>query len=110
MKHSIGNLRPWIMLILAAALVVAPAALFPSLGSQPADPQADYGLSWWTVDGGGVIMPTGGGTYALGGTIGQPDAGTLADTQYSVAGGFWPGLQPALAYRVHLPLVVRESP
>ncbi|GIV14142.1 MAG: hypothetical protein KatS3mg021_2424 [Fimbriimonadales bacterium] len=32
-----------------------------------------YDLSWWTIDGGGVTFATG-GTFNLGGTVGQPDA------------------------------------
>jgi hypothetical protein len=110
MKHSTGSLRPWIILLLAAAMVVAPAALFPSLGSQPAGLGAGYGLSWWTVDGGGVTTSASGGTYALVGTIGQPDAGVLDGAQYGVLGGFWPGLQPAVDYHLHLPLLLRDNP
>lgn len=110
MKHSMRILRPWIALLLAAALVVASAALFPSLGSQPAVPEAAYGLSWWTVDGGGVTMPASGGRYALVGTIGQPDAGTLEGTRYRVGGGFWQGLHSSFDYQVHLPLVLRDNP
>jgi hypothetical protein len=42
------------------------------------------------------------------GTIGQPDAGALDDTQYSIDGGFWPGVRAK--YSVHLPLVVKNNP
>ena len=47
-----------------------------------------YDLSWWTVDGGGTTSGTG-GVYALAGTIGQPDAGTLSGGAYTLDGGFW---------------------
>ena len=48
-----------------------------------------YDLSWWTVDGGGGEST--GGSYAMAGTIGQPDASALAGDPYTLAGGFWPG-------------------
>lgn len=50
-----------------------------------------YDLSWNTIDGGGGIST--GGTYALTGTIGQPDANsvTLTGGTYALNGGFWPG-------------------
>jgi|GEM_PF-735126 len=51
---------------------------------------ASYDLSWNTIDGGGATFCTG-GTYRLGGTIGQPDAGTLTGGAYALNGGFWQG-------------------
>ena len=48
----------------------------------------DYDLTWSTVDGGGGTFSTG-GTYELGGTIGQPDAGGLSGGTYTLEGGFW---------------------
>jgi len=47
-----------------------------------------YDLSWSTVDGGGGTFSTG-GPYSLGGTSGQPDAGTLSGDTYQLTGGFW---------------------
>ena len=46
-----------------------------------------------------------GGAYTLGGTIGQPDAGAMSVSGYTLAGGFWHdwGAQ----FDVFLPLVVR---
>ena len=67
--------------------------------------QDGYDLSWWTADGGGYTFSTGPG-YSLGGTIGQPDAGVLTGPGYTLSAGFWPG--GAAAYRVHLPLVLRN--
>jgi hypothetical protein len=49
-----------------------------------------FDLSWSTVDGGGGTSSTG-GTYELGGTIGQPDAGRLTGGMYTLDGGFWGG-------------------
>ena len=40
-----------------------------------------YDLTWSTIDGGGATWSEGGG-YALGGTIGQPDAGVLSGGGY----------------------------
>ncbi len=39
--------------------------------------EGGFGLSWWTADGGGATFSTGGG-YQLGGTVGQPDAGSAS--------------------------------
>jgi hypothetical protein len=43
-----------------------------------------------TVDGGGVSFATV-GSFQLGGTIGQPDAGALIWMPYVIVGGFWGG-------------------
>ncbi len=47
-----------------------------------------FDLSWSTIDSGGVMYSTG-GVYSVGGTIGQPDAGTLGGAAYGCGGGFW---------------------
>ena len=46
-----------------------------------------FGVSWWTVDGGGAVSV--GGGYTLTGTIGQADAETLRGGHYTLQGGFW---------------------
>ncbi len=46
-----------------------------------------YKITWYTIDGGGGTST--GGTYVVNGTIGQPDAGTLAGGNYTLIGGFW---------------------
>lgn len=62
-----------------------------------------------SLDCGGVTFATA-GVYTLGGTIGQPDAGTLSGGLFALRGGFWFGGQapvtavgddesPALAFR-----------
>src|SRR5437879_5229914 len=52
-----------------------------------------YDLSWYTIDGGGATFSTG-GAFQLGGTIGQPDAGSfstpLSGGAFTLVGGFWP--------------------
>jgi hypothetical protein len=63
-----------------------------------------FELSWWTADGGGG--ESSGGGYALRGTAGQCDAGTMTGGTYALSGGFWGG--PALRrYPLRLPLVFR---
>jgi hypothetical protein len=55
---------------------------------------ADYSISWHTIDGGGGTSSGGtssGGSYVLSGTIGQPDAAYSAGGKYELLGGFWPG-------------------
>ena len=63
-----------------------------------------YDLTWSTIDGGGATWSEGGG-YALGGTVGQPDAGVLSGGGYTLAGGFWAG--GAARYGIYL-LVLRN--
>jgi hypothetical protein len=47
-----------------------------------------YSIDWHKIAGGGGTST--GGTYAVSGTIGQPDAGgTMSGGQYSLTGGFW---------------------
>jgi hypothetical protein len=93
--------RKW---LLALFLLVIGVAL---LGVGSAFALAGYTLDWWTVDGGGATFSTG-GSYSLGGTIGQPDAGTSTGGSYTLDGGFWGGgadITPN--YRIYLPLVIR---
>jgi hypothetical protein len=45
-------------------------------------------IDWFTTDGGGVSLASG-GPYSLGGTSGQPDAGLLNGGPYEMTGGFW---------------------
>jgi hypothetical protein len=67
------------MALAAVSLAAAPA---------PAQTGGPYDLTWSTIDGGGTMWSTG-GVYSLGGTIGQPDAGSLAAANLGCAGGFW---------------------
>jgi hypothetical protein len=88
--------------VLAAVLMIG---LFVSVIAMASTAQG-YAISWWTVDGGGATVSTGGG-YSLGSTIGQPDAEVLVGGSYTLAGGFWSGT--GTPYRLYLPLVVRQS-
>ena len=63
-----------------------------------------YDLSWSSLDSGGGYSAASG--YTLGGTIGQPDAGTLSSDGYTLTGGFWGGA--AIQYRIYLPVILRS--
>lgn len=101
--------------VLRTALAAATLAALAGAAS------AQLVVSRFTVDGGGTTRATG-GSYTLGGTIGQPDAGRLSGGSLTVSGGFWSGggatatavadpaiLDPALAdapaltFRLHPP-------
>ena len=90
--------RKWFLSILLLVIVGA------LLGVVSASALAGYTLDWWTVDSGGDTSS--GGSYSLGGTIGQPDAGTSSGGSYSLSGGFWGG-GAANQYDIYLPLVLR---
>ena len=64
-----------------------------------------YELTWSTVDGGGAMWSEG-GSYVLGGTAGQADAGILSGDGYELQGGFWSGAG-GWVFRISLPLVLR---
>jgi hypothetical protein len=89
-------------LILVVALVFMIVASGAALVS--AQTGGGYDLTWSTTDGGGYMFSTGGG-YSLGGTIGQPDAGVLSGGGYTLAGGFWAGVD--IQYKVYLPIVLK---
>ena len=93
----------WIIVIVISVLALL---LFVSL----AFAQADYDLSWWTVDGGGGTFSQG-GSYSLGGTIGQPDAGLMSGGSYTLGGGFWGGGSLATgpgSGTIYLPIILRN--
>jgi hypothetical protein len=66
-----------------------------------------YDLHWYSVDGGGAKSTN--NSYAVNGSIGQPDAGNLSNGAYALQGGFWeaPGAS-ANYYHLYLPLAVKE--
>lgn len=100
MRHT-----PFIAL-LALFVYLLLAHVFPAV-AQTGD---GYDLTWNTVDGGGYTFSTGGG-YALGGTIGQPDAGTLGGGSYTLEGGFWGAggsAGEAEIHKIYLPIILRQ--
>ena len=86
----------WVGALFLVVLIVA-------LSAPTSAQSGSYAISWWTIDGGGATLA--GGTYALGGTIGQPDAALWSGGDYTLTGGFFGGV--AAEYRLYLPLVVR---
>ncbi len=81
----------------------APTVLASDEPSSDGSPAPIFGASiemdWYTIDGGGATFLTG-GTFELGATLGQPDAGTLSDgASFDLAGGFWGGVNaPTTCY------------
>jgi hypothetical protein len=65
---------------------------------------AEYAIAWFTIDGGGAMFSSS-SEYTLGGTIGQPDPGTLGSGGYGLSGGFWAGAEAR--YVVALPIAAR---
>lgn len=72
-------LRIWALPVLALLTLAAVAT---------ASASGTYDLSWWKVAGGGETSSSG-GSYELGGTIGQPEAGGMSGGSYILEGGFW---------------------
>ncbi len=69
-----------------------------------------YDLTWNTIDNGGGTGELATGSYALNGTIGQPDAALWSGGAYSLVGGFWHGGIPVPPeYRIYLPLTLRNK-
>ncbi len=66
-----------------------------------------YALTWNTIDGGGATFSTG-GSYTLGGTIGQTDAGVLMGGDYTLSGGFWSYGTMPVRYSIYLPIMLKS--
>jgi hypothetical protein len=95
--------------LIGLTIVLALLIALPTLArSQPAPTVATYDSSWYSIDGGGATFSTG-GSYSLGGTIGQADAGSMNGGSYSIAGGFWGGvIVPTTSHHtVYLPLALK---
>ncbi len=90
-----------IRLLLLAALLSLPALALAQSGG-------GYDLTWNTIDSGGCTFSSG-GSYSLGGTIGQADAGISRGGAFALGGGFWGGGE-AIGYGIYLPLVVKATP
>jgi len=95
-------IRP-LFLVLSTALLCCVAA----------NASAQFSISKFTIDGGGGSRSTG-GSFALGGTIGQPDAGLIAGADFHLLGGFWSGGLAVTGIEdgddTALPLVFRAHP
>lgn len=102
------------LLLLAAGLQLSGIALAQDGDAVSEGIMANYDLSWWTVDAGGHTWSSD-GSYSLGGTIGQPDAGDLTGESdpparlYVLAGGYWEGgAVVEVMHKVYLPIVLRS--
>lgn len=73
----------WILGLACALPMVQSGAALAQAGGP-------YRIQRSSIDGGGTTAASG-GTYALGGTIGQADAGTASGPTHIVGGGFWGG-------------------
>jgi hypothetical protein len=103
----------WLALTALCLLVIGVAAVYAQSGGGASTLlSTGYDLTWNTVDGGGATFSTG-GTYELGGTSGQPDAGRLSGGSYTLAGGFWVGGggggEGTGGSKVYLPVVLRNK-
>lgn len=75
-------------------LVIVRGVTLATLAAGVAVPAwAQFEINRFTFDGGGTTQASG-GSYTLGVTIGQPDAGLLTGSSYSLSGGFWGGANP----------------
>ena len=94
-----------------ALALLATASLLLAAGLALAQTGGSYDLSWNTVDSGGNTFSNG-GSFSLGSTIGQADAGVMSGGNYVLGGGFWMGgeVHAPAPYRSLLPLVIRQSP
>ena len=92
MKRTITCFTLIVLLIITVSFAVAQSG-------------GGYDLTWSTTDGGGGTSI--GGSYALMGTLGQPDARAMSGGGYTLAGGLWVSGIGGL-YRVYLPLMLRN--
>ena len=67
------------------------AVAFLHLSAANAQSGGPFDLDWNTIDTGSVTSASG-GPFMLGGTVGQPDAGTAAGGPFTLDGGFPPGV------------------
>jgi hypothetical protein len=75
-----SNASRWLPLALAAVFLVG----------RTGTASAQFSISRFTIDGGGTTRSAA-GIFALGGTVGQPDAGRLTGPGFGLQGGFWFG-------------------
>jgi hypothetical protein len=92
---------------------VLPVFIITLLAGGVALAQGGYTLGRGPVAGGGYIVSTG-PPYSLGGTIGQPDAGSMSGSgaggDFTLGGGFWGGGASSSTYRIYLPLILKNYP
>ena len=108
MKHRIIP-SIFVPIVLAFSALISISMANAQRNNEPAAStplSTGYDVSWYTIDGGGATLSTG-GSYSLGGSIGQADAGVLSGGSYTLIGGFWGGA--IVNYNIYLPLVLKNS-
>ena len=83
MSRSDSRRLPLLAVIAMMTAITASTAIAVLSGAS--DPE----IIWQTINGGGGTSS--GGDYALSGTIGQSDAGTMSGAAFTLTGGFWTG-------------------
>ncbi len=76
--------RTFFNILICTVLMAGDARLAPAQSS------GGFTISLATIDGGGGASS--GGGYSISGTLGQPDAGTMSEGSFTLAGGFWSGV------------------
>ncbi len=87
--------------VLVLAIIITAIPIVSAALAQSGD---RYDLTWNSIDGGATFSS--GGSYALGDTIGQPDAGVMHGGSFTLVGGFWGGI--IASYTTYLPLVLKN--
>ena len=87
------------ILVVIVVLLAAPSAIAGPGAAQATD------LSWNVVASGGAAMSS--ASYQIVGTAGQPAAGPLSSSSYSLFSGYWQDLGEAVN-QLLLPLLTRQ--
>lgn len=72
---------------------------------------ANYAIQWDVIGSGGG--PTSSASYVLKSTVGQAAIGASHSASYRLGAGYWYGVTalvplPSAAYRIHLPIVMKQ--
>lgn len=102
-------MRPVIAVFTVLALGLAAP---PNARAQTGGP---YALTWSSIAGsGGTLSGAPGSGYLLSGSVGQPFAGPISGSSYTIQGGFWNAGSPSLVGvegdRPELPTAFRVHP
>lgn len=97
----------WLAFILMT--VLAGGWLFLSLASSPATAEPlpsspSFSITWDTVANGGATMSS--ESFILLSTTGQPIAGEMSNSNYSLASGYWTGID--FIRELFLPLIQKS--
>lgn len=101
-KHSRIFMMGGLLLILILLLSLTAAVAL----ARPAEPEADYGLTWDVFASGGTTASS--ANFRMLSTAGQPLTGVSTSADYSLNSGYWYGLQDVLR-RIFMPLLNRDN-